>query len=988
MADVEFFNKNVERWALFCPPEAKTLSTLTCEHLFFTPDGSNLFIEREGEKQYLHSPDDPIGEAQKWFASLDLHNISVLYVCGVGLGYYYDAAKEWLKNPRNYLVFIEDDLEVIHRLFETERGTQIVFDKQVRLYYFNKQAAPEALFPFLARIFWRGEFLVSALEYYEKSDPAGLQSICAQMSFWTMMLRAVFNEYLSFGRHFFSNFFPNLRLLPTSYRGNGLFGQFKGIPAIICGAGPSLDKNLSLLETIADRALIFAGGTAMNAVNSRGFVPHFGLGIDPNIEQLTRLIMNTAYEVPFFYRNRVNRKAMRFVHGSRLYITGSGGFAISDWIEEQLNISGKKVDEGFNVVNFSLSIAREMGCNPIIFVGLDLAYTEQQSYQSGVISHPTHKHRHDFRTKSVDDDLLVKNDINNRPVNTLWKWIGESIWLGQCAQQSPNTLYINATEGGIGMPGITNKPLSEVIEYLLPRQFDLRVQVHGEVQNNHMPAEVTPEHVQHLMNDIRSSLYRCQGYCKELETESITIVLALTEGRQESDDLMTEKGKEIREKLIQEVAYKYILQEFEDSFEQGLSLEYERLKFDISLTASQIASEKASLQSTKYAFLRESAVVSMTSIDLDSLSWTPPLGLLVSQNAAKQKEPPKAVYPDGSTYSFENNRLILIDPELDLSFQDDDSSQQIHKYIVPYPSGSVKIEHFYRDNRLHGPATFYGESGSLLARSWYVNGVQQGRAEYYYHNGALHSVQSYLDGKFEGTQYYYFPDGRLKTIMTYSQGKLNGEVWLYHPNGLRQRELHFVQGKRQGIERVWNESGAIIIEAEYNEDHAVGKAKTWHDNGRLSQEIIYDEQSQVVSTNNWNENGILLPQQLISENEYFDAVSKQTSILTESLGNVIQQLTALTPLLIAQAGAHMDPETVQQELSALKRELQHLESMSAELLFESGLEQKNPLEPIWKTPSSKRETQIRLKVLTDTLQNDMNVLRTVIRKLASKCQNE
>lgn len=987
MSDAERFEKNVDRWARFCPKEAKAVGALSCERVFFAQDGRNLTIVKEGTKEFLHSQEDPVAEAQQWFASLNLQGISVIIVCGVGLGYYYDAAKQWLQDPKHYLIFLEDDLEVIHRFLETERGTQLLHDMQTRLLYGDRQSQAEGVCMFLARTFWRGEFVVSALESYERSDPNWLHQIRAQLSFWMTMQRAIFREYLIFGRHFFSNFYSNLRVLPTSFFGNGLYGKFSGIPAIICGAGPSLDKNLAVLETLADRALIFAGGTAMNAVNSRGFLPHFGVGIDPNIEQLTRIIMNTAYEVPFFYRNRVNRKALRFVHGPRLYVTGSGGFAISDWLEEQLHITGYKVEEGFNVVNFSLAIAHAMGCNPIIFAGLDLAYTDQHSYQSGVISHPTHQRRHDFRTKNVDEELLVKNDINDRPVNTLWKWIGESIWLGEFAQRHPETLFINATEGGLGMPGIVNKPLSEVAEHLLLRQFDLRVHVHGEVQNHHMPSEVTPQRVQQLMSEIRESLFRCQEYCKGLEHESTLISQELTEGKQVTESLMTEKGEELREKLIQETAYKYILREFEESFEQGLALEYQRLEYDTTLNANQIASLKASLQTTKYSFLKETAIVSMTCIDLDSITWSPPLGLLVSQAVSEKKQTVQSIYPEGVRYSFEDHHLILVDPELGLSYQESgDTKLAIQTNTLHYPSGAIKMECFWRNGRLHGPATFYSDTGSILARSWYVDGEQQGRMVSYYHTGALYSVQQFRDGKAEGVQLFYFPDGRTKTNMIYSQGKLNGEVWLYHPNGVRQRELHFVQGKRTGIERVWNESGALIIEAEYIEDRAVGKAKTWHDNGRLSQEITYDDESQVIEIKNWNESGILLPKQALTEEEYFNAVTKQTGILTQSLANLLEQLNDVAPILIAQAESTMDPEVLKKELLALKREIQHLESMSNELHFESGLEAKNPLEPIWKTPASKREMQVQLKKLTDVLQRDMNGLREVIKNLSKHKQ--
>ena len=56
---------------------------------------------------------------------------------GLGLGYYYEAAYEWLeksKSKERYLIFLEDDLEVIRLFLETELASKILNDKQARLF--------------------------------------------------------------------------------------------------------------------------------------------------------------------------------------------------------------------------------------------------------------------------------------------------------------------------------------------------------------------------------------------------------------------------------------------------------------------------------------------------------------------------------------------------------------------------------------------------------------------------------------------------------------------------------------------------------------------------------------------------------------------------------------------------------------------------------------------------------------------------------------
>ncbi len=45
---------------------------------------------------------------------LELDEVEVLYVLGLGLGYLYYAARDWLAaDPSHQLVFLEDDLSVL-----------------------------------------------------------------------------------------------------------------------------------------------------------------------------------------------------------------------------------------------------------------------------------------------------------------------------------------------------------------------------------------------------------------------------------------------------------------------------------------------------------------------------------------------------------------------------------------------------------------------------------------------------------------------------------------------------------------------------------------------------------------------------------------------------------------------------------------------------------------------------------------------------------
>lgn len=980
MSNEELFEQNIKRWELIVPNSAKDMAEATPGPYKFTETTKgepNLCWETDeffGNLEYIHSQTGAFEEAQQWFDQQDLRNINVLYVYGIGLGYVYDAAQKWLKDPANYIVFLEDDLSIIYHFLHTETASRLLHDTQARLYHISSNRPFDDVWMNLSNMFGARNFRIGALDYYLKRPKDMLSQIHTSLSFWQNLRKAIISEYSTYGQHYYTNFYQNIHYLPHAYRASELFGKFKGVPAIICGAGPSLDKNLALLEKLGDRALIFAGATAMNAVNARGFLPHFGLGIDPNPGQFTRLVMNTAYEVPFLYRQRFNPEARAILHGPPVYVTGSGGYHVSKWLEKALSIDGEDVDEGCNVVNFSLALAHAFGCNPIIFVGLDLAYSEGRSYQSGVESHPTHTRRRDFRTKTIEEDLVTRLDIFGNPVSTLWKWIAESLWFAQFAIAHPDTLFINATEGGIGIPGVPNKPLCEVAEYLFLRQLELPLRVHGELQNSEMPAEVNWKNIQKHIQEMEESMIKSQEYCESILEESLKLAHEIEEGQKEAtSNLMTEEAQANYDKLVQEIAYKSVLEDFNEYYQPAVTLDYQKIAFDHFISAGASAAKRAKLQADRFKFLRTAAMINRALIKIYALQPSP----MESFEALTAIPTPRS--NTGEQYSFDGRELVLNDSELNLSIHDTLSAEEeVTQQNLYYPDGSIKFEQTYLKNVLHGPVTFFDNTGKVLGQSWYVRGKQQGKSWLYYHDGTLYSVQRFCDGLWNGTQEFYYRDGKLKTKMIYHNGRLDGDVRLFHPNGKQKLELYFVNGKRHGIERMWNLNGLLIIEAEYQNGRPTGSARTYHENGKLAQLISYDDNGAIVKLQCMDTNGIPIEE---PKPDYFDWITAQTQYLTRSLGDVFKELKLVVPL------ASKIP-SMQDNVIQLQEQMTHLEDLGQNLLQESGLDGSNTLEPIWKSPQAFKDMQKQLEESTNKLKQEMENMHRLIEDAQNRLKQQ
>ncbi|SCA63664.1 Uncharacterized protein SCG7086_AZ_00040 [Chlamydiales bacterium SCGC AG-110-P3] len=591
--------------------ECDPSSLVWCE----TRQGERNVIDTSTGKA-LHSTYSAVKEADRWWQNFPMDDASILYVYGVGLGYALDAVRSWLEAAAGrYLVFLEDDIRVIRRLLETERGTQILQHKQVQLHHYATLEAAESMVHWLTWYFIQQQMEVSALPCYERERSKNYQALRRWLVHEAVERNAMVSEYMRHGASFFHNYYANMLRIHESYRGNALFNKFEKVPAIICGAGPSLNANIPLLKDIGRRALIFAGGSSVNALSSAGVAPHFGGGIDPNPPQLERLVSNQAYELPYFYRGRMYHLAFQAIRGSRLHITGAGGYPVAEWFEQRLGIEDVDVEEGHNVINFLMDIARHLGCDPIIFVGMDLAYTDMQAYADGVVVDSRVKEESILSSCDLDSNAFPRLDINGTPVYTLWKWVTESQWVSEWAEQHPEVTVINATGGGIGFKGIPNVDLKKVLEQYCRTESDLRARVSAEIQNGAMPG-VTADTVLVAMKAIYTSVSACIDHCKGLLEELNIVEERVKKKRGQACMEATPRAEKLEAALSAEPAFDCILSIFNDVYSKVLNRELHQVKHDKALSSElERQLQRIAINRKKFSFLRDTARTNQEVID-------------------------------------------------------------------------------------------------------------------------------------------------------------------------------------------------------------------------------------------------------------------------------------------------------------------------------------------------------------------------------------
>lgn len=547
------------------------------------PRGAALLSLIDGN---LFTVTDSLEQAQKWSDTLELASVDILIVYKA-TRYAYYVVKDWLSlNPAKQLIFLEDNLYAIHHFLDADT---LLENPQVHLYYLeNSQEGVEVL----KGLAW-ATFLKNVLfTAYSGADPQVFKEIKERLNYETADIHTVCDEYTNYGIAYFRNFWRNLFLLPGSYLANRLQGVFKQVPAIVVAAGPSLKKQMPLLKSLRNKALIFSGGSSVNALTEAEVLPHFAAGIDPNPLQYMRVRQNLALQVPFFYGMRLLHEACASIAGPRLYIRGGDGYYISGYFEKLAKIGGKILGGGHSISNFLVEIAHSLGCSPIILVGFDLAFgKEKERYAPGIEeSHPSSSR------DTIDDDVVMWKNHKDEPILTQWKWVQEGLWIEEFSKKHGKKRFINATEGGLGIKGIAHMPLEEVAARHLQGFLDINGLVHTQLEEAGK-CTLSLQRIFKGMAAIFDSLTHCIEYIDQLLEN-------LKSSHLDSPDTIL-----LLSNLQKEKAYPYVLEVFDRM----------RTKFDYYTMLFQSNADRRSkleieLAANRYFFLKEVSIVNQAII--------------------------------------------------------------------------------------------------------------------------------------------------------------------------------------------------------------------------------------------------------------------------------------------------------------------------------------------------------------------------------------
>jgi hypothetical protein len=272
---------------------------------------------------------------------------------------------------------------------------------------------------------------------------------------------------------------PHIKTIINSYK-----GIYKDKPAIIVSAGPSLNKNIHVLKTLQNKAVIIAAGSAIMTLKAHGIVPHYLCSIDPNP-------VNAENTLPYVDNRTTLIADCQVYPGVVEKFPGDIVFYASEFDKElvpDLNYLDE-LQTNATVTTTSLNLAVHFGCDPVVLVGQDMCY-------SGDSTHA------DSREQSKIHDLEFEDIHGNKVKSSL----GFKEVFDYFNSVVPNLTchVINATEGGAGVKCADVMTLVDV-SGMLTDNVDI-VDVNG-------MHEVNIDH-KVMMNNIDNILMRLKGFKK------------------------------------------------------------------------------------------------------------------------------------------------------------------------------------------------------------------------------------------------------------------------------------------------------------------------------------------------------------------------------------------------------------------------------------------------------------------------------------------
>jgi hypothetical protein len=448
--------------------------------LFTSASGNpSATYEKEVSSISLHSRYDPVREARQIITKQDIAGADYFILLGFGLGYILDALVELDGGSFNHYFIVESDLAILKAAFEARDLTSLI---SLPYIHFGWPSSGTDLAEQWRRFFDPVQAQKSVFITHlpcAALNPVLFKSAAELIQSQTFQIFTDINTLVGKSETFLDNFVQNVGKAALAPGVAKFAKQFQNIPALIVSAGPSLDKNIQELRGFQDNVLILSTDTALKPLLAAGIDPHFVLTGDPSYENFLHLKGAPTKESLVVAEASSFPSVFNEFQGRMLTCTFENSSLRS--LSDLLGNKGSLRAWG-SVATIALDFALLLQCDPIIFVGQDLAHVDGRVYCSGIyfedewfadVVNPLDWKNKLQAMRSTRHTVAVE-DIFGKPVESTDKLTAYWNWIVKVFRENPQFRFINATEGGILKDHVENISLKDALYRECGENLNLR----------------------------------------------------------------------------------------------------------------------------------------------------------------------------------------------------------------------------------------------------------------------------------------------------------------------------------------------------------------------------------------------------------------------------------------------------------------------------------------------------------------------------------
>ncbi|WP_313233168.1 motility associated factor glycosyltransferase family protein [Tissierella praeacuta] len=452
----------------------------------------NILIDN---KIYLHSKYNPIREANAWVEGINLREEDTIVIFGMGLGYYLEPLFEKFHDKK--IIIIEPEVDIFIQSLKIKDYSEYFYNENIVFIINKDKYTIRHLIEHYIKNNKIRSLYFAHLSIYNNIYKEYIDDVYKQLSSLVMMFEGnLFTEILSSKRWIY-NILRNIKFI-KKYNTVDIFkDKLKGVPVVIVSAGPSLEKNINLLNNIKKKAIIVAVGSSANILENNGVEPHIIMGVDGNKSEGNIFKNLKNHKSLLIYSNFIYYESLIDYLGNKMWLSLYSDNYM-DELCEKLSIKTNKFLIGGSIANLALDFAIWLESSSIIFLGQDLCYTKEKLYADGAI------HQKNINS---GEKYIKEIDIYGNEVYTKKAFLNFKSWFEDYIDYNKlNKNIYNCTEGGIPIKGIPNISFQEAIDKYLTKEYDIE----GELKSlSEVDVNIDTKKYEKLINKYRLESKRC-----------------------------------------------------------------------------------------------------------------------------------------------------------------------------------------------------------------------------------------------------------------------------------------------------------------------------------------------------------------------------------------------------------------------------------------------------------------------------------------------